>query len=135
MAAARWQTDDDGRTGTRPGGGIEVMRDAPPDRLAGGMLTGNVELAAAPRVADASERGEDDTIHGGLEPLSGERLIERLVDRTKVEASGAVDDQTDRLAPGRIRNVRRGGPDRGALRRQPGEIRGRCARSPVQQPD
>jgi len=131
VATAWWEPDHDRRAARIACRRIEVVRDAPSDRLARGMLVRDVELAPTPRVTDASQRREHDAVHRGLEALAGERVVERLVHRAKVEPAGGIDHRRygfgDRWSPRRYRSDLATSPSRVELlelrtRRRPDAI-------------
>ena len=75
MAGRRHPDEEPGlrhRTARR----VEEVRQSPADRLARGMFGGHVEVAISPRPTDRPEGREDHGIHGQLEPLASEGLVE-----------------------------------------------------------
>ena len=77
-------------------GSVEEPREPAPDRLAGGVLDGDVDLASRPRVAEASQRREHDVVHRGLEALGGEGLVEDPLHGRHIELMGRHEERIDR---------------------------------------
>ncbi len=97
VPAPRAEADEDRVRGWRVAGCLECHRQAPQDRVAGGVLTRDVDPSGFPSVADCPEGRHHDPIDDDLETGRTEGLVECHVERGAIHRRRCLHHPVDEV--------------------------------------